>query len=1599
MAVDVSTLSIKVATSGIDDSTTKLDKLSTSADKAEVATKKFSTSSSSSYQAVTKELQNLQRVANTTSIVPASSGTAAAVAEIKMVTNAIAGVGTQSKKSADESKNAFQAIGGSIAQLRTLLGGGLIMGGLVGMSSAIIDMADSWKMMQARLEIFTKSAEVAKKTQNELADAALRLRAPLDGIVQLYTRALPALQRYNYTAKDAMTVTTSVAAALKLSGATGAEASSVMLQFSQALQAGRLNGAEFNAVAEGAPIILLALEKQLGKTRAELKAMGAAGTLDITKIVDTLKTVGPAWEAQVGKLPVTFDAAMTNLKTSFTRAIGEMEQKSGVVSGLAKGIMVIADNAKIVANIIGTTLVVAISYYITKTGLAVAATIASTIAKNAEIASNLRLAETEAIAAAAKLTSVRAQHMGLASAPAVVAATQGMATANSSLAAAQTAAAGGATILSRALMFLGGPIGIITMLLTAGALVWANWGDNAADVADKAAERIMRTKGKLEEFNAELNKADVASVQKGVALLDEKIKKQKEFLSGQTSLISSPSELFNTAIFRLGAQGQNKDEAYLNSLLVERSNLLGAIREGTKQSSEAAVDAANKEKKAIIERNKAAAQALFNKNDKQAQYQKKLDELDERKGKMAIGLDPSSAAYAKLADQYQRERADLEKLNPALIEEAKNRAASAKEARAQAAAQAKQAAATNQQTEANSAYSNALQSVKEFQDGLNQAETTHKSLLIDINNKTRQAVDDINQKTAAIEAERKGTILTASTKIAMDAREKQAAAEAIDLKIREQEILRENSSTTLLEARRNYDAQVTRIEQIGTATTAEAAQARAAAVNQLQFYAGEIKKQTAIEQTIGKLTAEAEAQEKISLALKLQAGAQAMLDMERVGRSLGQVLSDGFGEAAKSLGTLMTLFEDYSAQQKKIEQDKKVALEGGQNAAKVEQTYLTATAKLSAKAYADMAGASKRLLKEKTAGYKVLNAAEKAFRIYEMMMAAKSFAQKLALSDNEMVAIAAKNALTLAGIAAEKTAQMGLNIIRAIGAIITQGSAGPIIGFAAMAAMAAAVIALGVSVGGGGGQAPTSAAQLQEQAGTGTVFGDLTAKSESISKAMDNLVENSSLSADLNAGMLASLKNIEASMTGFTSVIIRSGIVGKLDVGGADKFKNVGGFFGGLSSSPFAAIDPGLAFAVELTDKLSSKSTAKTLKKLFGGKTTTEDYGITSGKQSLGSIASGGLMSQGYTNIKKSGGWFSKDKYSTTLAELPQEVSAQFSMVVNNMRDGVLQAGKVLGMGSGFAGQLDKFVVDIGNISLKGLSAEDIQKQFSTIFSKIGDDLAKFGFGEAFLAKYQKVGEGAFETLMRVASAIATVDGLFLNLGIDVSNAFDSISMSGVDAKMQLIEFAGGLDKLSSSLGAYYDKYYTDAEKQKIVADQVGAKLSSMGLNVLTGADEAATLANFRKLVEQQNLGTESGRRAYAALLEIAPTFADLAGKLGAGELLGVGQTIPQAQMDAANAWWEAKGGPAAVDTQQVIADGITTLNDLGAKDKTIAAMATQNAADTAATIQTLREMVAAQQTTNNILMAKIDSLTAAVADAGKKTVDAVVDTANTVTR
>ncbi|QYG01887.1 hypothetical protein [Massilia sp. NP310] len=125
-----------------------------------------------------------------------------------------------------------------------------------------------------------------------------------------------------------------------------------------------------------------------------------------------------------------------------------------------------------------------------------------------------------------------------------------------------------------------------------------------------------------------------------------------------------------------------------------------------------------------------------------------------------------------------------------------------------------------------------------------------------------------------------------------------------------------------------------------------------------------------------------------------------------------------------------------------------------------------------------------------------------------------------------------------------------------------------------------------------------------------------------------------------------------------------------------------------------------------------------------------------------------------------------------------------------SLYDTVLQAGTMLDIGAdGFAAQLNSFVVDIGKVSLKGLSDDEIQKELEAVFSKVGDDLAKFGVGG--LEQFQKVGEGYLETLTRVATNYQAVSVVTDSLGM----TFGSLGLASVGARERLIDLVGGLDE------------------------------------------------------------------------------------------------------------------------------------------------------------------------------------------------------------
>lgn len=161
-----------------------------------------------------------------------------------------------------------------------------------------------------------------------------------------------------------------------------------------------------------------------------------------------------------------------------------------------------------------------------------------------------------------------------------------------------------------------------------------------------------------------------------------------------------------------------------------------------------------------------------------------------------------------------------------------------------------------------------------------------------------------------------------------------------------------------------------------------------------------------------------------------------------------------------------------------------------------------------------------------------------------------------------------------------------------------------------------------------------------------------------------------------------------------------------------------------------------------------------------------------------------------------------------------------------------------------FAGQATRAVRD-------ALLAIDLPKWASDALSKIADS-----DGADVLTQ-------TVQAIVQAQQAISGFTETFESLG----GLFARVAGLSSDAIQALATSSGGLDALAGNLQGYFQAFYTEGERSAMVLASIGATLADVGLQV------PATREAFRALVDSQDLTTEAGQRALAALLGVSSAF------------------------------------------------------------------------------------------------------------------------------
>lgn len=628
-------------------------------------------------------------------------------------------------------------------------------------------------------------------------------------------------------------------------------------------------------------------------------------------------------------------------------------------------------------------------------------------------------------------------------------------------------------------------------------------------------------------------------------------------------------------------------------------------------------------------------------------------------------------------------------------------------------------------------------------------------------------------------------------------------------------------------------------------------------------------------------------------------------------KSAAQGMAASFGAVGTAIGGLTTALSGYAVQQQAIAAQLAAATKDAYGdptkIAKAQTAAAQQGAQAQIKSYGDMASAAKGFFKENTAGYRAMEGAEKAYRAVEMAMAIESMVKKLfaveVVTSATLGGEAAKALAIQAGTATQLAADTVKGTSAAAVAVATQAQGDPYSAWIRMAAMAAAMAALGFAVSGGGGS-DTTAKDRQAATGNGSILGDSSAKSESIAHSLAIMEKNSGLGLAHTISMDQSLKQMVAGIGNLSSLLARSGVTasgggaaagvqagtttlgGSLGMAAGTLAGGVGGAaLGTYLGMGMAAIGGPLGLAV---GAVLGSVLGGVVSKLFNTSTSIKDQGITGKAMSLGNVDALGFAAQAYADVntkKKAFGISYSSKDSTKTAALSDEMNDQFTMIISSMGDTIRSAADVLGLGgAAFNAHLNSFVVDLGKISLKDLSGEEQQKALETAFSKMGDDMAKFGV--AGLAQYQAVGEGYLETLVRVTNDFMQVSDVLAVLG----KSFNTTGLGAVALSESLIAAAGGLDKLTSGTGFFVENFLSEAERMAPITKSVNDAMGKLGVSGVTTVDQ------FKALVLAQDLNTAAGQAMYAQLIALAEPFktvADYAAEL-AGGLADVAKTASE---------------------------------------------------------------------------------------------------------
>jgi tape measure domain-containing protein len=220
-------------------------------------------------------------------------------------------------------------------------------------ATGFVDFIDAAQRMSNSIKVATRSTEEYAQANKFLRDISNRTRTDLEANATVYSRLLRSTEGLGFTTEDLEKTMEGLALSIKVGGATSMEARNSLVQFSQALASGALRGDELRSVAEQLPALANAIGKEFGMTGGQLIAFAKAnpGILETDRVIRGVIAGVEDLRKQFAVMAPTIGEGFIVMRNKFMEMIQDFEGSTGILSGVALGLIAIAQSMKLIVSI------------------------------------------------------------------------------------------------------------------------------------------------------------------------------------------------------------------------------------------------------------------------------------------------------------------------------------------------------------------------------------------------------------------------------------------------------------------------------------------------------------------------------------------------------------------------------------------------------------------------------------------------------------------------------------------------------------------------------------------------------------------------------------------------------------------------------------------------------------------------------------------------------------------------------------------------------------------------------------------------------------------------------------------------------------------------------------------------------------------------------------------------------------------------------------------------------------------------------------------------------------------------------------------------